>query len=154
MKRLSENTTFRDQAFLQGTFNSGIEFLDLGKKHQEIDVIIKLHGQVPADAGIRESYAAKLQERYKMQEHIMFPRKKSEKTTNTDPSALSRPLVQPSVVLDLNTRESTPPSGAQNVPAIHTTAPPAWLTVQDAITVVQLGRRKGTRNRDRLPWGW
>ncbi len=122
--------------------------------HQEIDAIIKHHGQVPADAGIRESYAAKLQERYKMQEHIMFPRKKSEKTTNTDPPALSRPLAQPSVVLDLNTRESTPPSGAQNVPAIHTTAPPAWLTVQDAITVVQLGRRKGTRTRDRLPWGW
>jgi len=29
-----------------------------------------------------------------------------------------------------------------------------WLTAQDAMTVVQLGRRKGTRTRDRLPWGW
>jgi hypothetical protein len=122
--------------------------------HQEIDAIIKDHGQVPADAGIRESYAAKLQERYKIQEHIIFPRKKSEKTTNTAPPALSRPLAQPSVVLDLNTRESTPPlpSGAQIGPAIHDTAPPARLTAQDAMTVVQL--RKGTRTRDRLPWGW
>ena len=29
-----------------------------------------------------------------------------------------------------------------------------WLTAQDAMTVVQLGRRKGSRTRDRLPWGW
>jgi Ulp1 family protease len=29
-----------------------------------------------------------------------------------------------------------------------------WLTTHDAMTVVQLGRRKGTRTRDRLPWGW
>jgi hypothetical protein len=62
--------------------------------NQEIDAIIKHHGQVPADPGIRESYAAKLQERYKIKEHIMFPHKKSEKTTNTDPPTLSRPLDQ------------------------------------------------------------
>ena len=123
--------------------------------HQEIDAIIKHHGHVPADAGIRESYAAKLQERHKIQQNIMFPRKISEKTTNTDPPALSRPLAQPSFVIDLNTRESTPSlPGAQHVPAIQTTVPPAWLTAQDAMTVVQLGRRKGTRTRDRLPWGW
>ena len=88
--------------------------------HQEIDAIIKHHGHVPANAGTRESYAAKLQERHNIQQNIMFPL----------------------------------PAGAQNVPAIHTTASPAWFTAQDAMTVVQLGRRKGTRTRDRLPWGW